>query len=60
MNENIRAVAKKSGVRLWQIAAHLGVSEPTITRWMRFPLSAEKESKILTAINELSRGCADA
>lgn len=53
-NRTIREVAKKKGVKLWQIAAHLGISEPTITRWMRSALSPEREKRILTAIEEIA------
>lgn len=54
-NENIRKAAKTAGVHLWEIAAKLGISEPTLTRWLRFPLPTEKESKVLDAIAELRR-----
>ena len=49
----VRETAKKKGVKHWQIANYLGVSEQTFMRWMRFPLSAEKEEMILNAINEI-------
>lgn len=55
VNQNIRDAAKRSGVKLWQIAAHLGISEPTITRWLRTPLPPEKEKKIMDAIEEIAR-----
>ena len=55
-NEKIRKSAKCSGVALWKIAEHIGVSEPTITRWLRSPLSAERETKMLCAIKELAGG----
>lgn len=54
-NENIRKVAKNAGVHLWEIAAKLGISEPTLTRWLRFPLPTEKEKEVLNAIAELRR-----
>lgn len=55
-NPIIRNTAKRKGVKHWQIAAHLGVSEPTIMRWLRFPLSEEKEKAILEAIEAISKG----
>lgn len=54
-NENIRNAAKIAGVHLWQIAAKLDISEPTLTRWLRFPLPTEKEYKVLNAIAELRK-----
>lgn len=58
VNQNIREAAKHNGVKLWQIAAHLGISEPTITRWLRTPLPPEKEKKIMDAIEEIAKGVA--
>lgn len=55
-NEKVRAAAKAHGVKHWQIAAHIGVSELTFMRWLRFPLPEDKEKKIMEAIMELSGG----
>ena len=38
-NEDIRAMARKNGVYLYEIAEVLGVSEPTFIRWLRKELS---------------------
>ncbi len=54
-NQGIRKAAKSAGVPLWKIAAELGISEPTIIRWLRFPLPAEKEKCIMEAISMLSQ-----
>lgn len=53
-NESVRETAKKNGVKHWQIADHIGVSEQTFMRWLRKPLPKEKENQILSAINELA------
>ena len=55
-NQTIREAAKRKGVKLWQIAAHLGISEPTMTRWLRSTLSPERENAIMKAINEIAEG----
>lgn len=55
VNQNIRDAAKHNGVKLWQIASHLGISEPTITRWLRTPLPPEKEKKIMDVIEEIAK-----
>ena len=55
-NQEIRKAAKSAGVPLWKIAAELGISEPTIIRWLRFPLPAEKEKRVMDAISILSQG----
>ena len=56
MNDQIRAEARGAKVPLWKIAAHIGVSEPTITRWMRFELPPDKEQKMRDAIAALRKG----
>jgi len=53
-NEDLRTEAKMAGVKLWQIAAKLGVSEATITRRMRMELPEQMKIKIRLAIHELS------
>ena len=54
-NQDIRETAKESGVYLWQIAAALGISEPTLIRWLRFPLAPEKRSAIIEAIEGIEQ-----
>lgn len=52
-NEHIRKAARVAGVPLWRVAAAVGVSEPTLIRWLRFPLPEEKEARIMEAIAAL-------
>lgn len=54
-NEQVRRAARSAGVPLWRVAAAIGVSEPTLTRWLRFPLPKDKEQRVMVAISELSR-----
>lgn len=53
MNNDIRKTAKESGVYLYAVAAELGVSEPTLIRWLRFELPQEKKQRILSAIEQI-------
>ena len=53
-NEVIRKAARVAGVPLWRVADEVGISEPTISRWLRRPLSQEREDMLLAAINRLS------
>ena len=53
-NEKVRRLAAANSIRHWQIAQFLGVTEPTMTRWLRYPLPAEKEAKIRAAIKEIA------
>lgn len=52
-NAKVRRAARIANVPLWKIAAQIGVSEPTISRWLRFPLPIDKEARIMQAIHEL-------
>lgn len=54
-NERVRQAAKKAGVPLWKIAERLQISEPTMTRWLRVPLSAEKEKAIMEAVEAIAK-----
>ena len=54
-NQTVRELAKKKGVKHWQIAGHLGISEATIMRWLRIPLSPERERIILNAIESIAK-----
>lgn len=54
-NENVRKAARVAGIPLWAIASRIKVSEPTLTRWMRVPLPADKEQRIMAAIQELAQ-----
>lgn len=54
-NSALRRLARANSVPLWKIAAQIGISEPTITRWMRFPLPEDKRARIEQAISALSQ-----
>lgn len=54
-NEHIRAAIKERGLTLWRVAAVLGVCDITLQRWLRFPLPAEKEARIMEAIKTAAR-----
>ena len=54
-NKKIREAMKNKGVRQWQVALRLGVSDQTLIRWLRVPLTADKEAAVLAAVEELSK-----
>ena len=53
-NNDIRTAAKQHGVRLWEVAERLNVSEPTITRKLRRELPADEKQRIISLIDEIS------
>ncbi len=54
-NNGVRKAARVAGIPLWKIAEHIGISEPTLTRWLRKPLTPEKEEVIIEAIQKLEQ-----
>ncbi len=53
-NTDIRKTAKEKGVRLWEIAEHLRISDPTMTRKLRRELSEIEKEYFLNLIDEIS------
>ncbi len=53
-NQDIRDYAAKKGVYFWEIAMELGISEPTMTRWMRVELPEDKRREIEQVISEIA------
>lgn len=54
-NSEIREAAARAGVRLWQIAARLGINDGNFSRKLRRELPQEEKEKILAIINDLAR-----
>lgn len=53
-NKDLREYAKNKGVKLWEVADKLGISEPTMTRKLRRELPAEEKEKIISIIDEIA------
>jgi len=51
----IREAAKSNGVRFWEIAEAMGVSEATVTRMLRRELPEVERGKILNVVADLAR-----
>jgi len=54
-NTEIRFQAFEAGLKHWQIAAELGVTSETFSKWLRTELPPEKKLTIMEAINKLVR-----
>lgn len=55
-NVQIKSYAMLRGVKLYQIAEKLRISEATMTRMLRKALSPAKEQEIVQIIDQLSEG----
>lgn len=51
-NIDVRMEIMKRGLRNYQVAEFVGVTETTFSKWLRTELPTEKKQQILTAINE--------
>ena len=57
MNNNlIRKTLKESGVKYWELARLMGISDATLTRRLRDEIPAEEQKHIAEMIREHSRG----
>lgn len=54
-NKSIRELIERRGVKHWQVALKLGVSEQTLVRWLRVPLTPEKEDSIRVAVDDIAK-----
>ena len=52
-NADIRKEAEIAGVKMWQIAAKLGIHQCTFSTWLRFELSDELKTQIRNAIRDV-------
>lgn len=54
-NIDVRVEATKRGVKLWQIAERLGISDANFSRKLRRELPADEQSKILEIIGIIAK-----
>lgn len=54
-NEQVRRAARAAGMPLWMLAEGLGVSEATLSRWLRKPLSEEVKERALAFISDYEK-----
>jgi hypothetical protein len=53
-NEQIRILAKAKGVPLWRIAHEIGISEPSMTRKLRFEIPQDERKRFIEIIEKLA------
>ncbi len=54
-NAIIREELKAKGVRHWELAHELGVSEQTLVRWLRFEMDEDKQMEMLEKIEAIAK-----
>ena len=60
LNDDIRQAAQSTGVRLWQIAEKLGLSDGNFSRRLRRELSGEEQAQIMGIIEQLQEADSNA
>ena len=53
-NQQIREAAKSPGIKLWEIAAKIGITDSNFSRKLRKELSQEETARILSIIRDLA------
>jgi len=53
LNDEIKRTAQQAGIKLWQVAARLGLNDGNFSRKLRFEFSDEMREKIFKIIEEL-------
>jgi DNA-binding XRE family transcriptional regulator len=53
---NIQKTLRESGRKQWELAQEIGISEFTIIRWLREPISEEHAKKIAEGLKRLHKG----
>mgnify|MGYP000029590024 FL=1 len=55
-NEELKQKIKESNLYQWQVANAVGVSEMTLIRWLRTPITKEHAEQVNAAIEFLKAG----
>ena len=53
-NMKIREAAQNSGIKLWEIAERVGITDSNFSRKLRRELPEEEEARILAIIDEIA------
>lgn len=51
--KDVKALLRNRRILQWQLALELNISESTLVRWLRAPLSREHETAILEGIERI-------
>ncbi len=54
-NKIVREELKSRGVRHWELAHELGVSEQTLVRWLRFELDEDRQLDMLEKVETIAK-----
>ena len=52
-NQDVRREVYDKGFYLYEVAEHLGISQYTLNRWLRKPLTTARRKAVLDAVKEM-------
>lgn len=53
-NEDIKAYAKVAGVKLWEVAKELNITDVTLSKKLRYEFDADEKRKIMKLIDQIA------
>jgi len=55
VNSDLRKTIAFYRLRYWEVAEKVGISDGRLSVWLRTPLSDERKSRVIKAIEELTK-----
>lgn len=52
-NQELRELIKVAGIRYWQIAQKIGISQQSLVVWFHSTLTPERKKRVNDAINDI-------
>ncbi len=56
VRDEILKILHEINMPQWKLADAVGISEPTLTRWLRYPLEGERLKRVQIALEKLKEG----
>ena len=54
-NDEIKAYAKQAGVRLWEVAEQLNITDVSLSKKLRYELDPEYKSRIIKLVDQIAK-----
>lgn len=55
-NDEVKAYAKQAGVRLWEVAERLNITDVSLSKKLRYELDPEYKSRIIKLVDQIAKG----
>ena len=54
-NDEVKAYAKQAGVRLWEVAERLHITDVSLSKKLRYELDPEYKSRIIKIVDKIAK-----